>query len=58
MVLKSGQTSFDMGHRALKQYSDANAHLLGLVVNGLDVKKGDDYYNTYYNAYTEEVEAG
>jgi polysaccharide biosynthesis transport protein len=51
MVTKSGQTTYDMAAKALKSLRDINAHVLGLVINAIDLKKSDYYY---YASYEEE----
>jgi len=53
LVTKGAQTTFDLVRRALKMLQGSNAHVLGLVINALDLKKHDYYYHDYYSAYQE-----
>jgi len=53
LVAKGAQTTFDLVRRALKLLQGSNAHVLGLVINALDLKKHDYYYQDYYSAYQE-----
>jgi len=55
LVVRAHQTPFDLARKAIKSLTDINAPLLGMVINALDLKKGDYYYNYYhYSAYGEE----
>ena len=63
LVIKAGKTTYeiaDKGLRVLKgrRETDLESRVLGVVLNGLDIKKGDQYYYQYYNYYsTPEEEA-
>jgi len=58
IVTRGGQTTYESVSRALKSLNDIEAHFLGVVINGLDVKK-DDYYYRYYNyGYSDPDNAG
>jgi capsular exopolysaccharide synthesis family protein len=48
MVVRSGRSTYDTVARGIKSLQDLNAHLLGLVINGLDIKKRAYYYDKYY----------
>ncbi len=56
MVVRARQTTFDFAAKALKQLTDVNAPVLGMVINALDLKKGDYYYQYYYGTYGDEPE--
>lgn len=59
IVARAGKTTYDIVIRGLKllqgrRESDTQSHVIGLVINAFDIKKGDqDYYN-YYNYYTSD----
>lgn len=57
IVTRAGATTYDMIKRGLKSLADLKAHVLGVVINGMDVKKGDKYhyYNYYYSSAPEEA---
>ncbi len=48
IVTKAGETPYDSVNRGLKSLQDIESHFLGIVINALDVQKGDYYYR-YYN---------
>jgi len=57
LVIKAGKTTYEMVDRGLKvlkgrRAGDMESHMLGIVLNGLDLKKNDQYYYQYYSAYT------
>ncbi|MEW6571041.1 MAG: polysaccharide biosynthesis tyrosine autokinase [Nitrospirota bacterium] len=61
IVAMAGKTTYDMMNRGLKylkgrRETDIEAHVLGIVINGFDIKKGDSYYYKYYNYYPSETE--
>jgi len=47
IVAKAGNSTYESVNRALKALHDMESHFLGIVINGLDIKK-NDYYNRYY----------
>ncbi|HWR89413.1 MAG TPA: polysaccharide biosynthesis tyrosine autokinase [Dissulfurispiraceae bacterium] len=47
LVTKAGYTTYEGVSRALKSLQGTESRLLGIVINGLDVKK-NDYYSRYY----------
>jgi capsular exopolysaccharide synthesis family protein len=56
LVIKAGKTTYEMVERGLKvlkgrRESDMESHLLGIVLNGFDLKKNDQYYYQYYSDY-------
>jgi capsular exopolysaccharide synthesis family protein len=56
IVARSGKTTYELVNRGLKlldgrRDTDINTHILGLVINGFDVKNADQYYYKYYNYY-------
>ena len=61
IVARSGKTTYEIVNRGLKlldgrRESDIKTHILGLVINGFDVKNADQYYYKYYNYYPAEKE--
>jgi len=57
IVTKAGKTTFEIVQRGLKairgrRADDPGSHILGVVINGIDVKKSDYYYyKDYYHGY-------
>jgi len=56
LVIKAGKTTYEMVDRGLKvlkgrRESDMESHILGVVLNGFDIRKSDQYYYQYYNYY-------
>ena len=56
LVIKAGKTTYEMVGRGLKvlqgrRESDRESRVLGVLLNGFDMKKGDQYYYQYYNYY-------
>ena len=58
VVAKAGQTTYDALAHALKSLKDMKAHMLGVVINSIDMKKSNygGYYG-YYNYQTIEAES-
>jgi len=58
IVARAGKTNYDMARKGIKQLRDIKAHITGLVINGVDYRKGAyDYYGGYgYYAYNENKE--
>jgi succinoglycan biosynthesis transport protein ExoP len=62
IVTKAGKTTFDLVRRGLKaikgqRASDSGSHVLGVVINAIDVKKSDYYYyKNYYHSYYSSKE--
>ncbi|HXX54053.1 MAG TPA: polysaccharide biosynthesis tyrosine autokinase, partial [Thermodesulfovibrionales bacterium] len=55
MVVKSGNTTFDIARRGLKLLKDANIKILGGVLNAMDTEKeGYRYLYPYYYQYGHE----
>ncbi|PNU21220.1 hypothetical protein C2E25_02665 [Geothermobacter hydrogeniphilus] len=58
LVVRARQTTFEMAGKAVKSLADINAPILGMVINALELKKSDYYYQYYYQSYYgEEPEA-
>jgi polysaccharide biosynthesis transport protein len=56
IVTRAGKTTYEMVSRGLKllqgmRESDSRSRVLGVLLNGFDIKKGDQYYYQYYNYY-------
>jgi polysaccharide biosynthesis transport protein len=65
LVVRSGKTTYDTAAKGLKTLQDVQAKVLGLVVNGVDLKKSKYYYydryryaGAYYGEETEVAEGG
>jgi succinoglycan biosynthesis transport protein ExoP len=48
IVTRAGQTTYESVSRALKSLNDIEAQFLGVVINGLHIRK-NEYYYRYYN---------
>lgn len=63
IVTKAGKTTYDIVRRGLKairgrRSTDSESHILGIVINAVDVKKSDYYYyKHYYHSYYTSKEA-
>ena len=56
IVTRAGKTTYEIVRRGLKglegkREGDMGAHILGIIINALDLKKSDYYYHKYYNYY-------
>ncbi len=61
MVVRAKLTTYELAHKAIKMLRDVNGTILGTVINALDLKKNDHYYQYYYGSYGtygDEVEEG
>jgi len=47
IVAKAGETTFERTGRGLKAMDDMESRCLGIIINALDIKKGDYYYYNY-----------
>ncbi len=54
IVTRAGQTTYESVSRALKSVNDIEAHFLGVVINGLDVRKNEHYYRYYSYGYGDK----
>jgi len=60
IVVKANTTTYDQMDAGVKRLLNIQAHLLGVVLNGVDTKKGGYYYSqgyaysSYYNSDTSE----
>ena len=52
IVARAGDTTYESVGRALKSLHDIESHFLGVIVNGLDLKKHDYYYRYYNYSYS------
>jgi capsular exopolysaccharide synthesis family protein len=57
LVTRAKTTNYDIARKALKQLQDVNAPVLGILINGMELKKSDDYYAAYYTAYGDEPQS-
>lgn len=56
IIARAGKTTYDIVARGLKSLqgrpdSDLESRIIGIVINGFDIKKSDHYYYQYYNNY-------
>jgi len=49
IVARAGRTTYDMLSKGLKALRDTKAHIVGLLINAIEMRKGDYYYYKYYN---------
>ena len=52
LVVRAKQTTFEFARKATKLLASVNAPVLGMVINALELKKGDYYYQYYYGSYS------
>lgn len=57
LVINSGKTTKDGLSNSIGLMTGINAHILGVVINALDISKSNYYYN-YYHYYGEGAEKG
>lgn len=57
LVANAGGTRRGMARRAVQELQRAQAHLLGVVVNRLDIQKAGAYYHQYYRYTARDEEA-
>jgi capsular exopolysaccharide synthesis family protein len=56
IVTRAGKTTYEIVRRGIKilggrREGESDLHLLGIVINALDLKKSDYYYYRYYHHY-------
>jgi succinoglycan biosynthesis transport protein ExoP len=61
VITRAGKTTYDIVRRGLKllkgrREDDIKSHVLGVVINAIDIKKSDYYYYRYYNYYPSSKE--
>ncbi len=56
VVARAGKTTYEVARKGLKSLSDLNSHVLGIVLNALDLKKSDYYYYRYRDYYSSGKE--
>jgi polysaccharide biosynthesis transport protein len=54
LVVKGGVTPRELAQRAQSYAEDVGANLIGVVLNNIDVRSGDDYYRYYRYDYGAE----
>lgn len=57
LVARAHQTTYDIASRALKALRDVKTRVFGVVINGLDLKKGGYYHYEYMYSYGTQAEA-
>jgi len=50
IVTKAGKTTYETVRKGLKSLQDMNTHILGIIINALDVKE-TEYHYRYYSSY-------
>lgn len=57
LIARSGKTKYEAMIKGIKRFNDINAKLLGVIVNGVNVKiHGYDYYSSGYYYYNNNDE--
>lgn len=57
LVCRAHKTTYDDVQRSLERLHNVRASLLGVAINGYNIKFGDDYYYQYrYGSYVQEPE--
>jgi Mrp family chromosome partitioning ATPase len=56
IVTRAGKTTYEIVRRGIRilggrREGESGSHLLGVVINALDLKKSDYYYYKYYHHY-------
>jgi polysaccharide biosynthesis transport protein len=51
IVARAGATTFENLRKGMKSLNDIESSFLGIIINALEVKKNDYYYNRYYQSY-------
>jgi Mrp family chromosome partitioning ATPase len=55
IVVRSAETTYDALHRGMKHFNDIQSKILGVIINGADMKKPDyQYYSQYAYYYSSE----
>ena len=63
IVVRAGKTTYDTVMRGLsylrgRRADDSTSHLLGVVINGFDIRNSEHVYYKYYNTYPAPRESG
>jgi Mrp family chromosome partitioning ATPase len=51
MIIRAGEARRDVVRRAKEQLRNVGAHILGGVLNSVDIQKDHYYYYSYYHNY-------
>ncbi|MBI5640005.1 MAG: polysaccharide biosynthesis tyrosine autokinase [Nitrospirae bacterium] len=51
IIARAGETTYDAMKKGLRSLMNLKGHIFGMVINGLDIKKGGYYYYRYHNYY-------
>jgi len=57
LVTRAHKTTYEVAAKALKSLHDVNVRVFGLVINGLDQKKGGYYHYDYFYSYGAHSES-
>jgi Mrp family chromosome partitioning ATPase len=49
VVVRAEKTTYDIIRKGVKSLHDIDAHILGMVINGYDLKKNRYYYGKEYS---------
>jgi capsular exopolysaccharide synthesis family protein len=63
IVVRAGKTTYDILMRGLsslrgRRADDLGSRVLGVVINGFDIRNAEHYYYKYYNTYPSSHEEG
>jgi capsular exopolysaccharide synthesis family protein len=53
VITRGGDTTYDIARKGIKSLRDINSHILGIVINAVDVKKSGYYYRYYHRYYKQ-----
>lgn len=56
IVTRAGKTTYEDVRKGMRSLTDLKAHVLGIIINALDLKKGNYYYYRYKNYYYSSEE--
>jgi capsular exopolysaccharide synthesis family protein len=51
LVAKAGSTTYEDLNRGIKSIKDIESRILGVVINGIELKETGRYYNRYFGHY-------
>ncbi len=59
LVVRYGVTTWDQLQHGSRLFTDVQANMLGIVLNGVNEKSGDDgyYYQGYYSYYGDDAKS-
>jgi capsular exopolysaccharide synthesis family protein len=57
VVARAGKATYEIVEKGLKLLGDVKSHMLGMLINALEVTKGAYYYKYYNYSYADEEES-